>query len=79
MDFGFFNLSDFDVEEYEKYEQLRNGDLNWIVPQKFLAFLGPSTESLNYTNPPEKYINYFLANEVSAVIRLNRKAYDSHR
>lgn len=79
MKFGFFSLNDFDLEEYEKYEQLKNGDMNWIVPRKFIAFLGPSTEFENYTHYPEKYINYFLANDVSAVIRLNRKSYDAHR
>ncbi|XP_015431452.1 PREDICTED: dual specificity protein phosphatase CDC14A-like [Dufourea novaeangliae] len=75
--FGFFNFNDFDLFEYEKYEDLRNGDLNWIVPQKFLAFVDPSTELGIHYNPPECYIDYFLRNGVIAVVRLNKKTYDS--
>ena len=77
--FGFFNFNDFNVAEYEKYMQVGNGDLNWMVPQKFLAFLGPSAENGTLHHPPEHYINYFLKNNVVAVVRLNRKAYTASR
>ncbi|XP_006609778.1 dual specificity protein phosphatase CDC14A-like [Apis dorsata] len=77
--FGFFNFNDFDVVEYEKYEDMRNGALNWMVPQKFLAFVGPSTEPGTPYHPPECYIDYFLQNEVTAVVRLNKKAYNASR
>ena len=76
---GLFNFEDFDVNEYEKYEQLKYGDLNWIVPRKFLAFLGPSTDPESSVHYPEKYLNYFMKNEVAAVIRLNRKTYEPFR
>jgi cell division cycle 14 len=23
------------------YERVENGDLNWIIPNKFMAFMGP--------------------------------------
>ena len=29
--------SDFNLAEYEHYEQVENGDLNWIVPGKHLC------------------------------------------
>lgn len=77
--FGFFNFCDFDVAEYERYEDMRNGALNWMIPQKFLAFVGPSTERGTPCHPPECYIEYFLKNEVTAVVRLNKKVYDSSR
>lgn len=77
--FGFFNFDDFDVFEYEKYEDMRNGGLNWMVPQKFLAFVGPSTEPDTPYHPPECYIDYFLKNQVTAVVRLNKKVYDASR
>ncbi|XP_066589266.1 dual specificity protein phosphatase CDC14C-like [Prorops nasuta] len=77
--FGFFNFEDFDVEEYEKYDQVNNGDLNWLLPQKFLAFLGPSTEIGTNYHSPECYIDYFVKNNIVAVVRLNRKAYDPAR
>ena len=38
---GFFNFDDFNVKEYEHYERVEKGDLNWIVPGKFIAFCGP--------------------------------------
>jgi cell division cycle 14 len=34
---GFFDFRTFDVEEYEYYEQVENGDFNWIVQGKFLG------------------------------------------
>ncbi|XP_046737915.1 dual specificity protein phosphatase CDC14A-like [Diprion similis] len=77
--FGFFNFDDFDLAEYEKYEQMRNGDLNWMVPQKFLAFVGPSTEVGSVYHPPERYLDYFQKNNVIAVVRLNKKSYEASR
>ncbi|XP_046608862.1 dual specificity protein phosphatase CDC14C-like [Neodiprion virginianus] len=77
--FGFFNFDDFDLAEYEKYEQMRNGDLNWMVPQKFLAFVGPSTELGSVYHPPERYLEYFQKNNVIAVVRLNKKSYEASR
>lgn len=42
---GFFNFQDFRVEEYEYFERVENGDLNWIIPGKFIAFCGPCAKS----------------------------------
>ncbi|XP_078045129.1 dual specificity protein phosphatase CDC14A [Augochlora pura] len=77
--FGFFYFDDFDLFEYEKYEDMRNGNINWLVPQKFLAFVGPSTEPGTPYHPPECYIDFFLRNGVTAVVRLNKKVYDASR
>ncbi|XP_076627756.1 dual specificity protein phosphatase CDC14A [Colletes latitarsis] len=77
--YGFFNFDDFDLIEYEKYADMRNGDLNWMVPQKFLAFVGPSTEPCSCYHPPESYIDYFFKNAVTTVVRLNKKTYDASR
>ena len=38
----------FNVEEYEHYEQVENGDLNWIVPGKLMAFSGPSAQPKHF-------------------------------
>ncbi|KAL1130140.1 hypothetical protein AAG570_013078 [Ranatra chinensis] len=80
---GFFNFSDFDVDEYEFYERVENGDLNWIVPQKFLAFSGPHSinriENGYPLHSPESYFSYFRKNNVTTVIRLNKKLYDASR
>ncbi|KAM7387855.1 hypothetical protein PAMP_024067 [Pampus punctatissimus] len=80
---GFFNFETFDVDEYEHYERVENGDLNWIVPGKFLAFSGPhpktKIENGYPLHAPEAYFPYFRKHNVTTVIRLNKKIYDSKR
>ncbi|XP_059490991.1 dual specificity protein phosphatase CDC14C isoform X2 [Neocloeon triangulifer] len=78
-----FDFEDFNVEEYEHFERVESGDLNWIVPEKFLAFCGPHPRSeIDNGYPlhsPESYFEYFKARNVSTVIRLNKKLYDKAR
>jgi len=59
---------------------LQNGDLNWLVKGRILAFAGPSYERHisreGYcTLSPKEYIPYFNKKNVSLVVRLNKKAY----
>jgi cell division cycle 14 len=42
----------FDIEQYEFYEKVENGDLNWIVPGFFLALATPHDE------PPPHLLRY---------------------
>ncbi|KAK9687113.1 Dual specificity phosphatase, catalytic domain [Popillia japonica] len=51
--------------------------MNWLVPRKFLAFIGPTECEFMNGHPPEFYIKYFLRNDVKTVIRLNNKMYDA--
>ncbi|KAJ1525743.1 hypothetical protein ONE63_008951 [Megalurothrips usitatus] len=78
----FFNFDDFDVKEYEHYERVKNGDLNWIVPQKFIAFCGPHAKTKiedGYPiHAPSSYFSYFRKNNVTTIIRLNKKIYDAN-
>lgn len=65
----------FDLEEYRHYEQVQNGDLNWVIPNKIIAFAGPSRKN-EYTRGykswrPEDYWNYFSRSDVTDVVRLN--------
>lgn len=80
---GFFDFNDFDAVEYEYYERVEYGDLNWIVPNKFVAFCGPHNRSkIDNGYPchaPETYFNYFRQNNVSTIIRLNLKLYNASR
>ncbi|XP_076152055.1 cell division cycle 14Aa isoform X2 [Alosa pseudoharengus] len=80
---GFFNFETFDVEEYEHYERVENGDFNWIVPGKLLAFSGPHPKSKienGYPlHAPEAYFPYFRQHNVTDVVRLNRKIYEGRR
>ncbi|XP_023321586.1 dual specificity protein phosphatase CDC14A isoform X2 [Eurytemora carolleeae] len=80
---GFFDFEDFDCEEYEHYEKVQNGDFNWLVPKKFLAFCGPHPHSRienGYPlHSPESYFPYFRLHGVSCIVRLNKKIYDANR
>ncbi|CAL8467135.1 g6671 [Coccomyxa elongata] len=73
----------FNLAEYEHYEQVENGDLNWIVPGKLLAFSGPSASPYMIgtytTHTPEDYHKYFTHKGITAVVRLNNKLYDGAR
>lgn len=66
---------------YVSYLQVHNGDLNLLVPEKFLAFRGPAEKSeMRNGYPyfaPDKYFDYFRVNNVSTVIRLNAKFYEA--
>lgn len=80
--FGFFDFQDFNYLEYEHYEIVESGDLNWIVPNKFIAFCGPhmssGTDNKGYTHhSPRKYFEYFQQNHVTTIIRLNFKFYEA--
>lgn len=83
LDAGFFRFDDFDAQQYEYYERVENGDFNWIVPDKFLAFCGPHSKSrLDNGYPihaPETYFEYFRKYNVTTIIRLNVKIYDAAR
>uniref|UniRef100_A0A8C4H9S9 protein-tyrosine-phosphatase n=1 Tax=Dicentrarchus labrax TaxID=13489 RepID=A0A8C4H9S9_DICLA len=83
LQYGWLDFSNFDVEEYEHYERAENGDLNWIIPGKFLAFSGPHPKSKienGYPlHAPEAYIPYFRKHNITAIIRLNKKMYDARR
>jgi len=83
--FNFFDWGDeFDIKEYEHFEQVENGDLNWIVKGKILAFAGP-TYTKNVTNEgyctlgPCDYIPYFKRKNIGLVVRLNQKNYDEQQ
>jgi len=74
----------FDVAQYEYYEQVECGDLNEIVPGKFIGFSGPAEKHLeaydgSITFGPEDYVPIFKKFGVSAVIRLSKKVYDKRK
>ncbi|XP_045524117.1 dual specificity protein phosphatase CDC14C-like isoform X2 [Pieris brassicae] len=77
-DLGFFNFQDFNYEEYDRLDKIQGGDLNWLIPGKYLAFIGPVDYSVSLYHPPEMYVSYFLENNVRIVIRLNKKLYDGN-
>ena len=76
---GWYRFKDFDSREYEYYERVDNGDLNWIIPDKFIAFMGPIDPVAGQpkvSNGAEDYLSVFKHFGVSHVIRLNEPKYD---
>mmetsp|Transcript_63585 Transcript_63585/g.170151 ORF Transcript_63585/g.170151 Transcript_63585/m.170151 type:complete len:469 (+) Transcript_63585:229-1635(+) len=76
-----------DPKEYEHYENPLNGNLNIVVPSKFIALQGPSSVPNNglYMDCPVKgrifspsyYVEIFKSLGVTDVIRLNQEHYDN--
>jgi protein-tyrosine phosphatase len=74
----------FDIAEYEHYERVENGDMNWLVDGRFLAIAGPhdvrvSTAEGYHTTGVDDLIPYFKKRGVTAVIRLNKRYYNERR
>jgi cell division cycle 14 len=80
---GTGNPTTFNPNEYEYFEQVENGDLNWIIQNKILAVAGPQNQKVITPEgfcmlTPQDYIPYFLKSNVKLVVRLNRKCYDEN-
>ena len=63
--------------------KIENGDINWIIPNKFLAFSGPHDKARQmqgglYTLSAMDYSKLFKRLGVVAVIRLNTPTYDKN-
>ena len=59
MKLGWFDFKKFNIAEYEHYERVENGDINWIIPGKFAAFSSPSGKKKD-----EYGVNIFLIQNI---------------
>jgi len=83
--YGFFDFSNFNLERFEHYEAAENGDMNWLIEGRFLAFAGPSDTSLQ--DAEEGYcitsvddlLPVFRLLGVTSVVRLNKKYYNERK
>lgn len=76
---GMIDLTTFNLEEYEQYERVNQGDLN-IISKDFIAFASPQQSSRrpgSLNEPFKKVLNFFMANDVQLVVRLNSHLYDA--
>jgi cell division cycle 14 len=74
---NFFNYETFDVHEYDHRQEVNNGDMNWIIPGKILAFKGPRTSPKNQpTFPPDYYLPHLQQLGIKVIVRLNKNHYD---
>lgn len=71
---GWIDVANFNVEEYEQFDAVENGDWNWIVPGKIIAFSSPVDNVAERL--PKKVIVPFRERGVQTVVRLNDKLYD---
>lgn len=80
MKLGWFDFKKFNVTEYDHYEKVENGDLNWIIPNKFIAFSSPSDKKKDENGvayfTPKDYLGIFKKLGVEGVIRLNTITYN---
>lgn len=78
-----FDWERFNVESYEFFEKVENGDMSWVLPGRMLAFAGPyptNKDEQGYrTWTPEDYVPLFLDAGIRLVVRLNRKMYERNR
>lgn len=80
---GWFDYKTFNVKEYEYYEKVENGDFNWTIPGKLIAFSNPANTPYDAegfrTFTPEDYVPIFKNLGVTQVIRLNKPTYEASR
>jgi cell division cycle 14 len=80
---GWFDWTRFNADSYEFFSMVENGDMNWIIPGKFLAFAGPSAtpvDSDGYpSSMPEDYAEVFAQAGIGLTVRLNKPCYDRRR
>ena len=80
IELGWYSPKSFNVKEYEEYANIDNGDMNWIIPGKFLALCSPSPTQYDAngfrTFTPLEYAKIFKKIGVNMVIRLNNPTYD---
>ncbi|PRT55003.1 Tyrosine-protein phosphatase CDC14 [Wickerhamiella sorbophila] len=71
------DIRNFNLDEYEHFEMVENGDLNLIAPH-FVAFASPVQDDYNAPLTPafEQVLDYFSAHDVRLVVRLNSHLYN---
>jgi len=78
-----FDWRKFDVFSYEYFGMVEEGDMNWIIPGKFMAFPEPCSQHVDADGypalTPEDYSDLFVQAGISLVVRLNKKSYDEGR
>jgi cell division cycle 14 len=68
---GLFNPDQIDPDETARLEDPENGDMNWIVKGKLLAFAGPDDDGL-----PE-FVAFAKTHSIKGVVRLNEGEYEA--
>jgi cell division cycle 14 len=76
---GWYNPNTFDPPLWAELETVDHGDMNWLIPEKLLAFASPYSTNLvqgfQVCTPPD-IVPIFKDLGIDTVIRLNNKTYD---
>ncbi|RKO99261.1 hypothetical protein CXG81DRAFT_1262, partial [Caulochytrium protostelioides] len=79
---GLLDLQNFNLAEYEFYEKVENGDMNFVT-NKFLALATPKETSRPHTlfsaYRMDDLIRFMQERGVSTIVRLNNRTYPSER
>jgi cell division cycle 14 len=92
MQFGLVQLDNYDLKEYEFYERVENGDMNWLG-DKFLALASPKDDQpsmpvsrnggkslagcdIHSAYRKSDLIKFLKSRGVGTIIRLNNNVYD---
>jgi cell division cycle 14 len=71
---GWYNFKKFDAQAYDFWEKDAHGQMNWIVPGKFMAL--PSPVDCKGMSPID-YVPVFKKFNITAIVRLNNPRYDA--
>lgn len=76
MALSWFSFDTFNLENYERYSRVENGAMNWIIPDKLLAFVAPSDKRSTRDLTSYDYAQIFNEIGITAVVRLNKEKYN---
>ncbi|KAL4435803.1 hypothetical protein ABPG74_015771 [Tetrahymena malaccensis] len=80
---GWFSLENFNLVQYTNMYLFENGDMNWIIPNKFLAFSNPYATQYDKANrrrcTVEDIIPKFQQLGIERIVRLNSEEYDANK
>lgn len=83
IDLQWFDYTKFNVNSYDFFHDVQNGDLNWVIPDRCVAFAGPSPTKVDEDGfpamCPEDFAPLFSEAGIGLVVRLNSKEYEASR
>ena len=79
MQRGWYDPETFDPQSWSSRERIENGDMNWLIPNKLLAFASPyhTNEVQGYrVCTPTDIVPVFRELGITNIVRLNNKTYE---
>lgn len=77
-----YDSETFDPEVWGRYEQVENGDMNWVIPGKLMAFASPYSTNILQGGwrvcTPKDLLSVFKKFGITRIVRLNNRLYDEN-